>query len=88
MKVKTLIEQLANYKDEDEILVAYWDKSHADSYVSMAGDRDKITEEQWAKVVEEMDNEIAHEYDLHSIGEIINAKVEKIVPIGSEGAIR
>ena len=88
MKVKTLREQLANYKDEEEILVAYWDKSYADQYVSMAGDRDEITEEQWAKVVEEMDNETAHEYDLHSISEIINAKVEKIVPIGSEGATR
>ena len=88
MKIKELKAQLENYKDEDEILVAYWDKSHADSYVSLAGDRDEITDAQWREVVAEMDNETAHEYDLHSIGEIINAKVEKIVPIGSEGATR
>ena len=88
MKVKELKAQLENYKDEDEILVAYWDKSHADSYVSLAGDRDEITDAQWREVVAEMDNETAHEYDLNSISEIINAKVEKIVPIGSEGATR
>jgi hypothetical protein len=88
MKVKDLRKQLENYGDDDEILIVYWDKSCADSYVSMAGDREEITPEQWAKVVEEIDNDNALDYDLHSIGEIITAKVEEVVPIGSEGATR
>ena len=88
MKVKDLRKQLENYGDDDEILIVYWDKSCADSYVSMAGDREEITPEQWAKVVEEIDNDNALDYDLHSISEIITAKVEKVVPIGSEGATR
>jgi hypothetical protein len=86
MKVKDVIKQLEAYDPNEEILVAYWDKEFANEYVSAAGDRDEITAEQWRAVIEEMDNSNAHEYDLQSIGEIINATVEKIVPIGSEGA--
>ena len=88
MKVSKLMEQLKNYDPNEEILVVYWDKYCADSYVSMAGDREEITPEQWAKVLEEIDNDNALDYDLHSIGEIITAKVEEVVPIGSEGATR
>jgi hypothetical protein len=86
MKVKDLRKELENYGDEEDILVSYWDKSCADSYVSMAGDREEITAEQWAKVVEIVDSELGHDYD--SITEIIHATVEKVVPIGSEGATR
>jgi hypothetical protein len=88
VKVSKLMEQLKAYDPNEEILVVYWDKYCADSYVSMAGDREEITPEQWAKVLEEIDNDNALDYDLHSIGEIITAKVEEVVPIGSEGATR
>ena len=88
MKVEELIKQLEAYDPNEEILVAYWDKGFADEYISAVGDRDEITHEQWAAVIEEMDNSSAHEYDLQSIGELINAAVEKTVPIGSEGATR
>ena len=86
MKVKDLRKQLENYGDDDEILIVYWDKSCADSYVSMAGDREEITPEQWAKVVELVDNELGHDHFYFT--EIIHATVEKVVPIGSEGATR
>ena len=86
MKVKDLRKELENYGDEDNILVSYWDKSCADSYVSLAGDRQEITAEQWARVVEIVDSELGHDYDY--ITEIIHATVEKVVPIGSEGATR
>jgi hypothetical protein len=84
MKVSKLIDELKNYDPNEEIIVAYWDKYCADSYVSMAGDREEITPEQWAKVVELVDNEVGHDYQF--ITEIIHATVEKVVPIGSEGA--
>ncbi len=86
MKVKDLRKQLEYYKDEDEILVSYWDKSYADSYVSMAGDREEITPEQWANVVELVDNELGHDHFYFT--EVIYATVEKVLPIGSEGATR
>jgi hypothetical protein len=86
VKVKDLRKQLEYYKDEDEILVSYWDKSYADSYVSMVGDREEITPEQWAKVVELVDNELGHDHFYFT--EVIYATVEKVVPIGSEGATR
>ena len=86
MKVKDLRKELENYGDEEEILVSYWDKSCADSYVSMAGDRDEITAEQWAEVVRRADNELGHDYQFTT--ELIHTIVEKVVPIGSEGAIR
>jgi hypothetical protein len=84
VKVKDLRKQLESYSDEDDILVAYWDKSCADSYVDLAGDREEITPEQWAKVVELVDSEVGHDYQF--ITETIHATVEKVVPIGSEGA--
>ena len=83
MKVKDLRKQLEIYADDDEILVEYWDKSCADSYVSVAGDREEITPEQWAKVVELVDNELGHDHFYFT--EVIHATVEKVVPIGSEG---
>jgi hypothetical protein len=86
MKVSKLMEQLKAYDPNEEILVAYWDKSCADSYVDLAGDREEITPEQWAKVVELVDSEVGHDYQF--ITETIHATVEKVVPIGSEGATR
>jgi hypothetical protein len=86
MKVSKLMEQLKAYDPNEEILVVYWDKYCADSYVSMAGDREEITPEQWAKVVELVDNELGHDHFYFT--EVIYATVEKVVPIGSEGATR
>jgi hypothetical protein len=86
MKVSKLIEQLKNYNENEEILVAYWDKSFADDYAQLAGDRNEITSEQWATIVKQM--EAGGDYDLDQIGDTIHATVERVVPIGSEGAIR
>ena len=54
MKVKSLIASLQSwYDDEDEIIVAWWDKS----FFTDAGDGTQtITDEQWHKIVDRSDN--------------------------------
>lgn len=59
MKVKDLIENLQRYyKPEDEIFVEYWDKGTVESY----GTSRKMTDDEWAAVVETMeDGEFYHQ---------------------------
>jgi hypothetical protein len=52
MKVKELIEQLKSYKDDDVLLVAFWDKEFAEtSFDSEAGVT--ISDDLWLEAVKE-----------------------------------
>lgn len=53
MKVKDLIDRLqSNYKPDDELFVEYWDKECVEGY----GTSRKLSEDEWASAVEEMEN--------------------------------
>ena len=80
MKVKELIEQLKAYDGEDELLVAYWDKSTIEDY---AYDHEtdellELTDEQWGEVVSKyQDGEwnfqsYATDLFVDLVGEVIN----------------
>ena len=63
MKVRELMASLqAWYDDEDEIIVAWWDKSFFTDY---GDDTRTITDEQWHKIVErgeDMDTSDTNQY--------------------------
>ena len=52
MLVKELIAQLQEYKPDDELIVAYWDKQTVEDY-----DEDlSLTDTQWSEVVSRYEN--------------------------------
>lgn len=53
MKIKNLIDQLSSYKPDEEVIVAYWDKSIVEGYADVT-----LTDENWIDIVAEYD---AHE---------------------------
>jgi hypothetical protein len=64
MRVKELIEQLKYYKPDDEIIVAYWDKSTVEGYAEVT-----LTDDQWTDIVAEQDSYEA--IDLERFGETL-----------------
>lgn len=52
MKVKELLEQLAQYQPDDELIVAYWDKETIEGYT----DDLTLTLDQWSEVVFQYEN--------------------------------
>lgn len=51
MLVKDLLAQLEQYKPDDELIVAYWDKETIEGY-----DDFTLTDDQWSEVVSEYEN--------------------------------
>jgi hypothetical protein len=66
MKKSKVLEYLAGYKDDDELLIAWWDKETTGH---------ELTDQEWADVVRIVDDV---EYALAGVSEAIDEAVEKI----------
>ena len=77
MKVKSLKASLQSwYDDEDEIIVAWWDKSFFTDY---GDDTRTITDEQWHKIVdrgEDMDTSDTNQYLDDIVDEVLSEDKE------------
>lgn len=80
MKVSKLIADLQELNPDDEIVIGYWDKSIADSYIA---DQNKpLTNDQWIEIVDEIGLE---NIPFEEIGELIQQLAyEKTDPLGGE----
>ena len=80
MKVSKLIADLQELNPDDEIVIGYWDKSIADSYIA---DQNKpLTNDQWIEIVDEIGLE---NIPFEEIGELIQQLAyEKTDPLGEE----
>jgi hypothetical protein len=80
MKVSKLIADLQELNPDDEIVIGYWDKSIADSYIA---DQNKpLTNDQWIEIVNEVGLE---NIQFEEIGELIQQLAyEKTEPIEGE----
>jgi hypothetical protein len=66
MKVSKLIADLQELNPDDEVVIGYWDKSIADSYIA---DQNKpLTNDQWIEIVNEVGLE---NIQFEEIGELI-----------------
>jgi hypothetical protein len=79
MKVKELIEQLAHYSPEEELLVEYWDKECVEGY----GTSRKMTDEEWSDVVSYVENGEWHYQS--SASSTITEMAEKVIADAEEG---
>jgi hypothetical protein len=66
MKVSKLISDLQELNPDDEIVIGYWDKSIADSYI--ADENKPLTNDQWIEIVDEIGLE---NIQFEEIGELI-----------------
>jgi hypothetical protein len=66
MKVSKLIADLKELNPDDEIVIGYWDKSIADSYI--ADENKPLTNDQWIEIVDEIGLE---NIQFEEIGELI-----------------
>jgi hypothetical protein len=66
MKVSKLIADLQELNPDDEIVIGYWDKSIADSYI--ADENKPLTNDQWIEIVDEIGLE---NIQFEEIGELI-----------------
>ena len=66
MKVSKLISDLQELNPDDEIVIGYWDKSIADSYI--ADENKPLTNDQWVEIVDEIGLE---NIQFEEIGELI-----------------
>jgi hypothetical protein len=66
MKVSKLIADLQELNPDDEIVIGYWDKSIADSYI--ADENKPLTNDQWVEIVDEIGLE---NIQFEEIGELI-----------------
>ena len=74
MKVKELKAQLESYKDNDDLLVLYWDKDFADNYAQ--GVSGELSPEQWAKVVSQVES--IQMLQIDDIGDYITEAVDEV----------
>ena len=80
MKVSKLIADLQELNPDDEIVIGYWDKSIADSYI--ADENKPLTNDQWIEIVDEIGLE---NIQFEEIGELIQQLAyEKTEPIEGE----
>ena len=80
MKVSKLIADLQELNPDDEIVIGYWDKSIADSYI--ADENKPLTNNQWIEIVDEIGLE---NIQFEEIGELIQQLAyEKTEPIEGE----
>jgi len=80
MKVSKVISYLQELNPNDEIVIGYWDKSTADSYI--ADENKPLTNDQWIEIVDEigLDN-----IQFEEIGELIQQLAyEKTEPLEVE----
>jgi len=80
MKVSKLIADLQELNPDDEIVIGYWDKSIADSYI--ADENKPLTNDQWIEIVDEIGLE---NIQFEEIGELIQQLAyEKTEPLEGE----
>ena len=80
MKVSKLIADLQELNPNDEIVIGYWDKSIADSYI--ADENKPLTNDQWIEIVDEIGLE---NIQFEEIGELIQQLAyEKTEPLEGE----
>ena len=80
MKVSKVISYLQELNPNDEIVIGYWDKSIADSYI--ADENKPLTNDQWIEIVDEIGLE---NIQFEEIGELIQQLAyEKTEPLEGE----
>lgn len=72
MKVEKLLKELEEYKNDEEIIVLYFDKVAVTDYLEQ-----EITPEQWAKTVEKVESIPMAE--IHEIFDTITEQAEKVL---------
>jgi tRNA(Ser,Leu) C12 N-acetylase TAN1 len=75
VKIKTLLQELSKYDENEEILVLYFDRESTQDYLEQ-----EITDTQWAKTVEKV--EAIPMAEINYISETINEQAEKILREG------
>lgn len=69
MKVSEAIKMLTqNYKQDDELFIAWWDKDSANDYT----DDEELTNDQWEEIVKELDED---EHLFYSVSDTISQLV-------------
>lgn len=85
MKVKELLAQLEAYNGEEELIVAYWDKSSIEdqNYNHEENELLTLTDEQWGQVVKRyQDGEWVFQ---SSASELFTDLIDEVLTEGSEG---
>jgi hypothetical protein len=72
MKVEKLLKELEEYKNDEEIIVLYFDKVAVTDYLEQ-----EITPEQWAKTVEKVESIPMAE--IHEIFDTITEQAEEVL---------
>lgn len=75
MKVEKLLKELEEYKNDEEIIVLYFDKVAVTDYLEQ-----EITPEQWAKTVEKV--EAIPMAEIHEIFDTITEQAEEVLRDG------
>jgi hypothetical protein len=75
VKIKTLLQELSKYDENEEILVLYFDRESTQDYLEQ-----EITDTQWAKTVEKV--EAIPMAEINYISETINEQAEKVLREG------
>ena len=72
MKVEKLLKELEEYKNDEEIIVLYFDKEGVSDHLEQ-----EITPEQWAKTVEKVESIPMAE--IHEIFDTITEQAEEVL---------
>jgi tRNA(Ser,Leu) C12 N-acetylase TAN1 len=75
VKIKTLLQELSKYDENEEILVLYFDRESTQDYLEQ-----ELTDTQWAKTVEKV--EAIPMAEINYISETINEQAEKVLREG------
>jgi tRNA(Ser,Leu) C12 N-acetylase TAN1 len=75
VKIKTLLQELSKYEENEEILVLYFDKESTQDYLEQ-----ELTDTQWAQTVEKV--EAIPMAEINYISETINEQAEKVLREG------
>jgi tRNA(Ser,Leu) C12 N-acetylase TAN1 len=75
VKIKTLLQELSKYDENEEILVLYFDKESTQDYLEQ-----ELTDTQWAQTVEKV--EAIPMAEINYISETINEQAEKVLREG------
>jgi hypothetical protein len=72
VKIKTLLQELSKYEENEEILVLYFDRESTQDYLEQ-----ELTDTQWAQTVEKV--EAIPMEEINYISETINEQAEKVL---------
>jgi tRNA(Ser,Leu) C12 N-acetylase TAN1 len=75
VKIKTLLQELSKYEENEEILVLYFDKESTQDYLEQ-----ELTDTQWAQTVKKV--EAIPMAEINYISETINEQAEKVLREG------